>query len=54
MDKQTSIRVIRNQPAPCQIGHVPPHVTIDTADRTARWFGVFEVETIDLDAPAPG
>jgi Icc-related predicted phosphoesterase len=37
-----------------QIGHVPPHVTIDTAARTAHWFGVFEVETIDLDAPAPG
>lgn len=32
-----------------QIGHVPPHVTIDTEAGTARWFGVFDVEQIDLD-----
>lgn len=32
-----------------QIGHVPPHVTVDTQAGTARWFGVFDVEEIDLD-----
>ena len=31
-----------------QIGHVPPHITIDTTAGTAHWFGVFESETIDL------
>jgi Icc-related predicted phosphoesterase len=31
-----------------QIGHVPPHITIDTEARTAHWFGVFDSETIDL------
>lgn len=31
-----------------QIGKVPPHVSIDTEAGTARWFGVFDVETIDL------
>ena len=31
-----------------QIGHVPPHITIDTAALTAHWFGVFDSETIDL------
>lgn len=31
-----------------QIGHVPPHVTIDTVAGTAHWFGVFESQTIDL------
>jgi Icc-related predicted phosphoesterase len=31
-----------------QMGPVPPHITIDTAAGTAEWFGVFDVETIDL------
>jgi hypothetical protein len=31
-----------------QIGPVPPHVIIDTEERTAFWFGVFESETVDL------
>jgi len=31
-----------------QIGHVPPHITFDTEARTARWFGVFDSETIEL------
>jgi len=31
-----------------QAGAVPPHITIDTDARTAEWFGVFSVETIDL------
>ncbi|MCA1783492.1 MAG: metallophosphoesterase [Dermatophilaceae bacterium] len=31
-----------------QIGPVPPHITFDTEARTARWFGVFDSETIDL------
>jgi Icc-related predicted phosphoesterase len=31
-----------------QIGPVPPHVIIDTEERTAFWFGVFDSETVDL------
>lgn len=31
-----------------QIGPVPAHITFDTDARTARWFGVFETETIEL------
>jgi Icc-related predicted phosphoesterase len=31
-----------------QIGPVPPHLVIDTEERTAFWFGVFESETVDL------
>ncbi len=34
-----------------QVGRVPPHVTIDTASRTADWFGVFHSELVDLDGP---
>lgn len=32
-----------------QIGKVPPHITLDTDDSTAHWFGVFESETVLLD-----
>jgi Icc-related predicted phosphoesterase len=32
-----------------QVGPVPPHITLDTQQRTANWFGVFESETISLD-----
>lgn len=32
-----------------QVGPVPPNITIDTEERTAHWFGVFESETISLD-----
>ena len=32
-----------------QIGPVPPHLTLDTAARTAQWYGVFDSETITLD-----
>ena len=31
-----------------QRGPVPAHITIDTTERTAEWFGVFSVETIAL------
>ena len=31
-----------------QRGPVPPHITIDTEARTAEWFGVFEVQSVDL------
>ena len=29
-----------------QIGKVPPHITLDTTEGTAHWFGVFESETV--------
>jgi len=31
-----------------QRGPVPAHITIDTTERTAEWFGVFSVESISL------
>ena len=31
-----------------QIGKVPPHITLDTTEGTAHWFGVFESETVAL------
>ena len=31
-----------------QRGPVPPHITIDTEAGTAEWFGVFEVQSIEL------
>ena len=31
-----------------QRGPIPPHITIDTVAGTAEWYGVFEVQTIDL------
>jgi Icc-related predicted phosphoesterase len=35
-----------------QVGPVPPHVTIDTDAGTVEWFGVFDTETVPLEAPA--
>jgi Icc-related predicted phosphoesterase len=32
-----------------QVGPVPPNITLDTRERTAHWFGVFESQTISLD-----
>lgn len=31
-----------------QRGPIPPHITVDTVAGTAEWYGVFEVESIDL------
>jgi Icc-related predicted phosphoesterase len=31
-----------------QVGKVPPHVTLDLAEGTADWFGVFESQTVAL------
>ncbi len=31
-----------------QIGKIPAHITLDTDAGTARWFGVFESETLSL------
>ena len=31
-----------------QRGPIPPHITIDTVAGTAEWYGVFEVQSIDL------
>ena len=32
-----------------QVGPIPPNITLDTNERTAHWYGVFESETISLD-----
>ena len=32
-----------------QVGPIPPNITLDTSERTAHWYGVFESETITLD-----
>jgi Icc-related predicted phosphoesterase len=32
-----------------QVGKVPPHITIDLAEGTAEWFGVFETQRVSLD-----
>ena len=32
-----------------QVGPIPPNITLDTTERTAHWYGVFESETISLD-----
>jgi Icc-related predicted phosphoesterase len=31
-----------------QLGPIPPHITIDTSQQTAEWYGVFSSETISL------
>jgi len=31
-----------------QRGPIPPHITLDTEAGTAQWYGVFDVETIEL------
>jgi Icc-related predicted phosphoesterase len=36
-----------------QVGPVPPHLLLDTATGTVRWYGVFGDEEIGLGAPAP-